>query len=163
MFGLEKLTFKTKVIIVSAIVIIISMGLVYLRNIHSITVVKINDWIPIENTAEGNWYYKANQIYVDSQAHLIKVWIKIVYTDQGKREFLKTHNEDEYRDIDHSLSMMSIDYQKRKCQEDRVINYSISGDIIGRDELSMKGDDFIPKPVCDKLVSKILEDSNIKR
>lgn len=163
MFGLEKLTFKTKVIIVSVIVIFISMGLVYLKNIHSITVIKINDWVPFAGEAEGDWYYKANQIYVDDQNHIIKVWVKIVYTDQGKHDLLTTHKWNNYKDIDYSLSIASIDYQNRNCHEDRVINYSNSGDILGRDELSAKGNDFIPKSVGDNLLRKIIEDSNIKR
>lgn len=45
MWGLKKITFKAKVITVSVIVIIISMGIVYLKNTYSIDVVKINDWV----------------------------------------------------------------------------------------------------------------------
>jgi hypothetical protein len=163
MFGLEKLSFKTKVIIISVIVIFISMGLVYLNNLHSITVVKINDWVLFASDVEGNWYYKANTIYVDDQTNVIRVWIKNVYTDKGKQEFLKTHKGDEYKDIDRSLSMVLINYQKNNYREDRVIYYSSSGDIIGRDELSEKKGDFIPKSVGNKLLMKILEDCNIKR
>jgi hypothetical protein len=157
MFGLEKLPFKTKVITVSVIFIFISMGLVYLKNIHSITVVKINDWIPLASDADGNWFFKANQIYVDDQNHMIKVWVKIVYSDNGKQEFLKTHERDEYKDINHSLSMVSMNYRTGKYKEDRIINYSNSGDVIGRDELSGKKYGFIQKYLSDKLLRKILE------
>ena len=163
MFSLTRLTFKAKVIIVSVIVIIISMGLVYLRNTYSITVVKINDWVLISSDVEGNWYYKSHSFYIDDQTHVIRVWIKIVYNDKGKQEFLKTHNEGKYKDIDRSLSMVSINYQKMTYHEDRVIYYSNSDNIIGSDEFSVKKDDFIPKSVGDKLLIKILEVYNIKR
>ncbi|MFA4902120.1 MAG: hypothetical protein WC600_05165 [Desulfobaccales bacterium] len=163
MFGLQKLTFKAKVIIVSVIVIIISMGIVYLKNKYSITVVKIDDWVLVASNAEGTWYYKSNSVYIDDQTKVIKVWIKIVYTDKGKQEILKTNKEDKYKDIDRSLSMVSINYQKMKYYEDRVIYYSNSDNIIGSDELSVKHIDFIPKSVGDKLLLKILEDYNIKR
>jgi hypothetical protein len=163
MCGLQKLTFRAKVIIVSVIVIIISMGIVYLKNKYSITVVKINDWVLVASNAEGNWYYKSHSINIDDQTHIITVWIKIVYTDKGKQEFLKIHKEDKYKDIDRSLSMVSINYQEMKYHEDRVIYYSNSDNIIGSDELSIKQGDFIPKSVGDKLVIKILEDYNIKR
>jgi hypothetical protein len=162
MFSLRKLTFKAKVIIVSLIVIVISMGLVYLRNTYSITVVKINDWVLISSNVEGNWYYKANSINVIDNNNVIKVWVKIIYSDKGKQDFLKIHKENKYHDIDRSLSMVSIDYHEMKYQEDRVIHYSNS-DIIGSDELSVEGDDFIPKSVGAKLLVKILKDSNIKR
>jgi len=110
MFGLEKLTFKTKVIIVSVIVIIISLSFVYIRNRHSITVAKIDDWVFITRNDEGNWYYKLNLVNIDNQAHIITVWIKIVYTDIGKHDFIKTHKEDTYKDIARSLSLVLIDY-----------------------------------------------------
>ena len=163
MFSLEKLTFKSKLIIVSVVVIIISMGIVYIRNTHPISVVKIDDWIFITSSGEGNWYYKANLVNIDNQTHIITVWIKIVYTDKGRQEFLKTHKEDKYNDIDRSLCLLLINYQKMKYQEDRVVYYSNSGNILGSDELSVKHLEFIPKYVGDKLLIKILEDYNIKR
>ena len=163
MFGLEKLTFKTKVIIVSVIVIIISLGIVYIRNTHPITVVKIDDWVFITSNDEGNWYYKANLVNIDDQNHIITVWIKIVYTDIGKQDFIKTHKEDKYKDIYRSLSLVLINYQKMNYQEERVVYYTKSGDILGSDELSVKRLEFIPKSVGDKLLIKILEDYNIKR
>ena len=163
MFGLEKLTFKTKVIIVSVIVIIVSLGIVYIRNTHPITVVKIDDWVFITSNDEGNWYYKANLVNIDDHNHIITVWIKIVYTDIGKQDFIKTHKEDKYKDIYRSLSLVLIDYQKMNYHEERVVYYTKSGDILGSDELSVKRREFIPKSVGDKLLIKILEDYNIKR
>jgi hypothetical protein len=163
MFSLEKLTFKTKVIIVSVIAIIVSLGIVYIRNTHPITVVKIDDWIFITSSGEGNWYYKGNLVNIDNQTHIITVWIKIVYTDKGKEEFIKKHKEVKYNDIDRSLCLLLINYQKMKYQEDMVIYYSNSGNILGSDELSVKHLEFISKYVGDKLLIKILEDYNIKR
>jgi len=111
MFGLEKLRFKTKLIIVSVIVIIISMCIVYIRNTHPITVIKIDDWVFITNNDEGKYYYKANLVNIDYQNHIITVWIKIVYTDIGRYDFIKTHKEEKYKDIYQSLSLLLIDYQ----------------------------------------------------
>ena len=163
MFSLEKLTFKAKGIIVSLIVIIISIGIIYIRNTCPITVVKINDWVYVLSNAEGNWYYKSNSINVDDQTHIMTVWVKIVYTDKGKQEFIKTHKEDKYNDIDRSLSLLIINIPKMNYYEDRVVYYSKSDDIIGSDELSIKRGEFIPKSVADKLLIKIIEDYNIKR
>ena len=163
MFGLEKLTFKAKVIIVSVIVIIISLGIVYIRNTHPITVVKIDDWVFITSSDEGNWYYKANLVNIDDHNHSITVWTKIVYTDIGKQDFIKTHKEDKYNDIYRSLSLVLIDYQKMNYQGKKVVYYNDSGDILGSDQLSMKSREFLPKSVGDKLLIKILEYYNIKR
>ncbi len=163
MFGLKKLKFKTKVILVSVIIIIVSMGIVYIRNTTPIIVTKLNDWVFIISNDEGNWYYKSNLISIDDQIHIIKGWVKIVYSEKGKQEFLKTHKEDKYKDIDRSLSMILINYQKMTYRDIRVVYYSKSDNIIGRDELSVKRVDFIPKSVGDKLLVKILEDYNIKK
>jgi hypothetical protein len=163
MFALEKLNFKTKVIIVSAVVVIISLGIVYIRNTHPITAVKIDDWVFITNNDEGNWYYKANLVNIDDQARIITAWIKIVYTDIGKQTFIKAHKADKYKDIYRSLSLVLIDYQKMEYQEKKVIYYTKSGDILGSDESSGKQGEFIPKSVGDRLLMKILEDYNIKR
>lgn len=163
MFGLEKLKFKTKVILVSVIIIIVSMGIVYIRNTTPIIVTLIDDWVFVENTDEGNWYYKSNTFYIDDQTHIIKGWVKILYTENGKQQLLKTHKDDKYKDIHRSLSMVSINYQKMEYHKNRVVYYSESGNIIGSDELSVKMDDFIPKSVGDKLLVKILKDYSIKR
>jgi hypothetical protein len=162
-FGLKKLKFKTKVNLVTVIVIIILMGVVYLKNTTYINIVKINDWVLFKNTEEGNWYYKANSINIDEQTYTIKVWVKIIYTDKGKQEFLKTRNENKYNNIDRSLIMASINYRKLIYQENRVVYYSNLDDIIGSDELFTKKDNFIPQPVGDELLNKILKDYNIKR
>jgi hypothetical protein len=163
MFSLNKIAFKAKVIIISVIVIIISMGIIYIRNTHPITVVKINDWIYVLSNDKGNWYYKANSINVNDETHIMTVWIKIVYTDKCKQEFLKTHKIDKYINIDRSLSLLVINIPKMIYHEDRVVYYSNSGDILGSDQLSVKHIEFIPKSVGDKLLIKILEDYNIKR
>jgi len=163
MFALEKLTVKTKVIIVSVIAIIVSLGIVYIRNTHPITVVKIDDWVFITRNDEGNWYYKANLVNIDDQTHILTVWVKIVYTDKGKHEFIKTHKEEKYKDIDRSLSLVLIDYQKMNYHEESVVYYTNSGEILGSDELFVKHLEFIQKSVGDKLLIKILDDYNIKR
>jgi len=120
MFGLEKLTFKTKVIIVSVVVIIVSSGIVYIRNTHPITVTKIDDWVFITGNDEGNWYYKDNLVNIDDKTNIITVWVKIVYTDIGKHNFIKTHKEDKYKDIYRSLILLFIDYQKLNYHEEKV-------------------------------------------
>lgn len=163
MFGLEKLKIKTKVTLVSVIIVIVSMGIVYIRNTTPIIVTLIDDWVFVENTDEGNWYYKSNTIYIDDQTHTIKGWVKILYTENGKQQLLKTHKDDKYKDINRSLSMVSINYQKMKYQGNRVVYYSESGNIIGSEESSVRMDDFIPKSVGDKLLVKILKDYSIKR
>jgi hypothetical protein len=163
MFALEKLTVKNKVIIVSVIAIIVSLGIVYIRNTHPITVAKIDDWVFITRNDEGNWYYKANLVNIDDQTNIITVWLKIVYTDKGRHDFIKTHKEDKYKDIYRSLSLVLIDCQKMNYHEERVVYYNNSGSILGSDELSVKGIGFVPKSVGDKLLIKILEDCNIKR
>ena len=126
MFGLKKLKFKTKVNLVTVIIIIILMGVVYLKNTTSISAVKIDDWVLVKNTDEGNWYYKSHSINIDDQTHIIKGWVKIVYADKGKQEFLKTHKDDKYKDIYRSLSKISINYKKLTYQENRVVYYSKS-------------------------------------
>jgi hypothetical protein len=163
MFGLEKLTLKIKIILVSVIVIIVSSGIVYIRNTHPITVAKIDDWVFITRNDEGNWYYKANLVNIDDHNHIITVWVKIVYSEKGKRKFINTHKEDKYKDIDRSLKLVLMNYQEMKYQEERIVYYNNSGDILGRDELSGKYLEFNPKSVGDKLLIKILEHYNIKR
>jgi hypothetical protein len=163
MFNLEKLSLKTKIIIISVIVVLISLGIVYIRNIHPITVIKIDDWVFITSNDEGIWHYKANLVNIDHQTHIITVWAKIVYTDKGRHKFIKMHKEDNYKDIDRSLCLVLINYRKMEYQEERVVYYAESGEILGSDELSVKRLEFIPKSVGDKLLIKILEDYNIKK
>lgn len=108
MFGLEKLTLKTKIMIISVIVVIVSLGIVYIRNTHPITVVKINDWVFITGDDKGNWYYQANLVNIDHETNVITICVKIVYTDKGKQEFIRTYKEDKYKNIYRSLSLVLI-------------------------------------------------------
>ena len=163
MFNLKKLTLRTKITTISVIVIFISMGIVYLMNTHSITATKINDWVFITNTSEGNYYYKSNLVNVDDQTHIITVWVKNVYTDKGRQEFLKTHKKGKYKDINRSLSRILINYEGKTYHEDVEIYYANSGNIISSDEASEHRNDLIPKSVGDKLLNKIFTDYNIKR
>lgn len=163
MFGLEKLKFKTKLNLVTMIIITILMGIVYIKNTTSINVVKIDDWVFVKDTDEGNWYYKSHSINIDDQNHIITGWVKIVYNDKGKQNFLNIHNKDKYKDIDRSLSNFSINYDNSTYQENRVVHYSKSDNIIGSDELSIKNGDFIPKSVGDQLLIKLIKKYNIKR
>jgi len=50
-----------------------------------------------------------------------------------------------------------------KYHEEKVVYYNDSGEILGSDELSVKGREFLPKSVGDRLLIKILGDYNIKR
>jgi hypothetical protein len=161
MFGLNKLKFKTKVILVSAIVIIVSMGIVFIQNTTPIIATKIDDWVFVIGNDKGNWYYKSNLIYIDDKTNIIQGWVKIVYTEKGKQEFLNTHKDDKYKNINRSLSKVLINYQKLTYQTDIVYYYSLDN-IIGSNKLSVKNDDFIPKSVGSKLLEKIIKDYNIK-
>ena len=163
MFGLNKLTLKTKIIIVSITIIIISTGIVYIKNTYPISVVKINDWVLITSTDECSFYYKSNLVNIDSKTNIITVWVKCLYTDKGRRDFLNKHKEAKYIDIDRSLCKVLINYQTNKYHIGRVVYYSKSDDIIGSDELSVRIDDVIPKSVGGKLLIRIFKDYNIKR
>jgi hypothetical protein len=163
MFSLNKLTFKTKIIIVAMTIIIISIAVVYIRNTYPISVVKVNDWVFITSTDEYNFYYKSNLVNVDNQNNIITVWVKCLYTDKGKQNFIKKYKENKYIEIDRSLCKVLINYQTIKYHIDRVVYYSKSDNIIGSDELSVRIDDFFSKSVGDKLLIKIFKDYNIKR
>jgi hypothetical protein len=163
MFGLNKLTLKTKIIIVSITIIVISTGIVYIKNTYPISVVKINDWVFIASTDECSLYYKSNLVNIDSKTNIITVWVKCLYTDKGKQTFLNKHKESKYIDIDRSLCKVLINYQTINFHIDRAVYYSKSDNIIGSDDLSIRIDDFIPKSVDDKLLIRIFKDYNIKR
>jgi hypothetical protein len=163
MFGLNKLTLKTKIIIVSMTIIMISTGIVYIKNTYPISVVKINDWVFITSTDECSFYYKSNIVNIDSKLNIITVWVKCLYTDKGKLDFLNKYKEAKYIDIDRALCKVLINYQTNKYHIDRVVYYSKSDNIIGSDELSVKIDDFIPQAVGAKLLIRIFKDYNITR
>jgi hypothetical protein len=163
MFGLNKLTLKTKIIIVSITIIVISTGIVYIRNTYPISVVKIDDWVFIVITDDCSFYYKSNLVNIDSKSNIITVWVKCLYTYKGKQNFLNKHKEATYIDIDRSLCKVLINYKTVNFHIDRVVYYSKSDNIIGSAELYIRIDDFIPKSVYDKLLIRIVKDYNIKR
>jgi hypothetical protein len=154
---LGKVNIKTIIIILSVIVVILVGSVYFLTNTDR------EEWVFVLNTGDCNIYYNKDSISIDTQDYIIKVWVKLVYTDKVKQEFQKTHNEEKYKDIDYMLAIILFNYKERNINEKKNIYFSKSNEVIKTDELSGKWEDLIPGYNGDIFLNKLLKDYNIKR
>jgi len=106
-----------------------------------------------------SYYYNKKSIDINRNSNLIKVWIKFIYTDEGKKFFSPNNS------IDNELSLILFDYNKKIYQQLKT-DYCHLSDIIRTDHPDIndiKWEYIKPESVQDEIFIKILNDYKIKR
>ena len=86
-----------------------------------------DDWVYVSSNEKYTKYYNASSVKIDKKNATIKVWMKRVYTEKGKIDFLK-HFDDikkqKYIDIDYKLGLYEINYLTSEYRLIHIIYYS---------------------------------------
>jgi hypothetical protein len=125
-----------------------------------------NDWVYVESKEDFTSYYKSSSIKIDVTNKIIKIWVKHVYTDKGKIDFINHHNginKHNYNDIDHSLFLVLMDYKGWKRCVTEAIDYSKSSNVLSDGKYPPKWVDIPHGSVDDLLLNKLLQDHNIQK
>lgn len=128
--------------------------------------IKRNDWVYIFSNNDYTTYYNKSSIKIDKQSKIIKVWVKNVFTEKGKVEFLKNRSsidKQKYNDIGYSLLAFLINYNDWKFTITHITHYSKSDNVLFDSEEKHNLMYIIPDSFGEKLINQILKDYNIQR
>jgi len=121
-------------------------------------------YVLITITDKITYYYNPHSVEVDDTNHIIKVWIKLVFTDKGKQDLLETYKDDNFRYIDYDLLLFVINYNKMIYNIKEVIHYYILSDkIIDVKDTSDKWKDIIPGSFSEGVLNIFYDNNTIKR
>jgi hypothetical protein len=125
-----------------------------------------DDWVAVGSNNFFNWYYKSPPVKIDEQNKLIKVWLKSVYTKEGKKFVFKNTNIDKkiINNITWSVELYLINYKDLTFSINHLIYYNKSGDVLI--DYNYEDNEWIeitPNSGNYLLFNKILKDNNIQR
>ena len=121
-------------------------------------------FVIITSNDKMTYYYNPHSVEVDDTNHIIKVWIKLVFTDKGKQDLLETYKDDNFRYIDYDLLLFVINYNKMIYNIKEVIHYYILSDkIIDVKDTSDKWKDIIPGSFSEGVLNIFYDNNTIKR
>ena len=122
----------------------------------------------IKSTDKITYYYNPHSIKIDKRNHIIKVWTKRVYTDKGKLDFVKGFKEYDVtivniNKLEFTLGLEYINYKDNKVSVNEIIDYSDSGEVLGKSTYSTKWISIVSGGDGEIILNKILKDYNIQR
>jgi hypothetical protein len=92
------------------------------------------EWISIGEDISGNeWFYDTENVRV-LQRGIIKAWLKITYSDQGRNMYIQqldkygweTKKSEPYEELSYSLNLIEVNCATRETRLMLVSNYSPS-------------------------------------
>ena len=129
---------------------LISLSIVFILTLPSPG--NCDDWVYINKDVMCSYYYNRESININRNINIIDVWVKFIYTEEGKKLFSI---------CDSNLSLYKFDYNKRQYQEIKSIWYK-SSKIIQTDSSEIEWEYIKPGSIIDEIINKIFDDYNIK-
>ena len=123
-------------------------------------------WVRAANNDNNIIYYNPASVKIDKQKNIIDVSTKWVFTDKGKKDFLKNIKAKEnkkLKDIDHSIIVYLFKFKERKCNIINITEYNKSGNKLYSDESLHEWRDIPTDGIINTLLNNILQKYNIER
>jgi hypothetical protein len=147
-----------------------TMFFIILVSLFSLITFSLNgycdDWVLINKNENISSYYNASSIKIDKENKIIKVWVKDVYTEKGRINYLKdlgSIKKSYYEDISYDIVFYLINYNKWQYCTNYLKRYSKSGDELFDHQYPIKWHDIDPGSDGDLLFNKILQVCKIQR
>jgi hypothetical protein len=128
-----------------------------------------DDWVYVDRVDSNEYfslYYRKSSVKVNKQDKILKVWVKRVYTEKGRIDYLKNFTgikNQKQLDMNHTLILYLLDYNDWKSIVTHKTVYSKSGKVLDDGGDKINWNDIQPNSVGDILFNKILKDYNIQR
>jgi hypothetical protein len=143
----------------------ISICLIYLTT-FSLQAYCADEWILLNSNENSNSYYNPVAIEIDRPDNIIKVWVKRVYTENGRINLLNKFNiiaKQKYADLNYVLGLYLLNYNEWKISITHMTFYSNSGNVLLNSDTSPKWHHIVPHSLDDFIFNQILRNYNIKR
>jgi hypothetical protein len=125
-----------------------------------------DDWVFVTNNEYFTQYYDSSSVKIDKQNKTIEVWVKFLFTDKGKINFLENKGnaaKQKYIDINHQLKHYLINYKELKFIILFISYYSKLDKLLFHREYLPEWRNIMPDNYLDNLIYKLLKDYNIQR
>lgn len=132
-------------------IVLIAIGLISFADIEVYGV----DWKFIGDNETFSYFYDTDNITRSSDG-LMRVWSKVIYTDQGVMDYVKDYGE-EYKDLIYSLKRFEINCVEKNYRPLSMINYSKEKVIDSVNFNKSEWDIFIPESIGESLYKAVCE------
>jgi hypothetical protein len=125
-----------------------------------------DDWVLIKKDENISEYYNSSSIKIDKENQTIKVWIKKIYSEKGRINYLKdlgSIKQSYYKDIKTDLYLLLLNYNKWQFSQIHIKRYSKSNEELFDYEYPMKWYNIDKDSDTDFLINRLLSDYKIKR
>lgn len=125
-----------------------------------------DDWVKIGSDEVFTQYYNSSSVKIDKRKKSIEVWVKLVFTDKGKSDFLEkkdSKSKQEYSDINHQLKHYLLNYKELKSQIIFVSFNTKTDKLLFHRAYIPEWKNIIPDTFLDKLTNQLVKDYNIKK
>lgn len=124
-----------------------------------------DDWVKIGSDEEFTQYYNSSSVKIDKRKKTIEVWVKLVFTDKGKSDFLEkkdNKSKQKYIDINHQLKHYLLNYKELKSQIIFVSFKTKTDKLLFHRAYIPEWKYIIPDTFLDKLTNQLVNDYNIQ-
>jgi len=114
--------------ITSVISLLFIVLFIFVGNVYS-----SSDWVEYKTDKDGDvYFYKKVNVEKKDGNHLIQVWDKIVFSDEGREKYIqilkKIGSSTEGRDkLSYSMTLKEIDCKKERSRDLSISQYDMDG------------------------------------
>jgi len=127
-----------------------------------------DNWVLIESYENFTAYYNSKLIKIDTQNHIITVWMKGVFDDKLINDIIKLHIKDksvadEINNINNQKMLYDFNYEKWQYSINHITLYSNSGNILMDWNILPEWRDILPNTNFERILNELLSKYSIKR
>lgn len=130
------------------------------------SIVLADEWVKIGSDEVFTQYYNSSSVKIDKRKKTIEVWVKLVFTDKGKSDFLEKKDiksKQKYIDINNQSKHYLLNYKELKSQLIFVSFNTKTDKLLFHRAYIPEWKNIIPDTFLDKLTNQLVNDYNIKK
>jgi hypothetical protein len=143
------------------LVILISM----LSLITISSIVWGDGWVKIGSDEVFTQYCNSSSVKIDKRKKTIEVWLKLVFTDKGKSDFIEKKDnisKQKYIDVDYQLKHYLLNYNEFKSKIIFISFNTKTDKLLFHRAYIPEWKNIIPDTLLDKLTNQLVKDYNLK-
>nr|DAQ51957.1 MAG TPA: Surface-adhesin protein E [Caudoviricetes sp.] len=87
----------------------------------------------------------------------VKVWLKVIYTQEGANDIAQANKNDQFYNLDHSLHLENFYFTDNTHQTFEIIYYDHNGDVLYRNKKQTREETILPESRGEHILKTIRE------